>query len=135
MKERTKAILIDILGFGLIIAAAPIGWLPGPGGIALLVLGLSLLATNHEWAARLQNRVKQHATAASRQISESSPRTKWIIDITSIVFIAIAVVLMTQFTKSIVVTSGISFVIAGVLMAATNQNRYKRIWDKLKRKR
>lgn len=135
MKERTKAILIDILGFGLIIAAIPIGWLPGPGGIAVLILGLSLLSMNHEWAARLQRSVKDKAVEASRKVSEASPATSWAIDIASIVFIAIAVVLMTQFTKSIVVTSGISFVIAGVAMAATNRNRYKRIWDKLKRKR
>ena len=134
MKSKTKAILIDILGFGLIIAAAPIGWLPGPGGIAVLILGLSLLANNHEWAERLMNRVKHKSAAASRKFSEASPRTKWIIDITSVVFIIVAAVLITQFTQSLLVTSGISFIIAGVLMAATNQNRYKKVWDKFKRK-
>ena len=135
MKNRTKAILVDILGFGLIIAAAPVGWLPGPGGIALLVLGLSLLANNHEWAERLMNKVKAKAETASKQITEASPRTKWLIDISSVLFIIVAAVLITQFTQSILMTSGISFIIAGVLMALTNQNRHKRIWERLKRKR
>lgn len=134
MKRKTKAILIDILGFTLVIAAAPIGWLPGPGGFAVLILGLSLLATNHEWAERIMHRVKQELVNANKKVAEADPATKWAIDIFAVLFIIAAVFLITQFTQSLAKTSAISFVIVGVLMVLTNQNRHKKILDKVKRK-
>lgn len=134
MKQKTKVIAVDIVGFALIIIAPFLGWLPGPGGIPLLILGLSLLATNHEWAERIMLRVKNRVAEANRRVTEADPATKWAIDIMSVIFIAGGVLLMTQFTKSLVVTSGISFIIAAVIMLASNQNRHKRVWAKLRRK-
>lgn len=134
MKQKTKALIVDIIGFALIMIAPFLGWLPGPGGIPLLILGLSLLATNHEWAERLMARVKDKVAQANKQVTEASPATKWGIDIMSIVFIAGGVLLMTQFTKSIIVTSGVSFLIAAVIMLASNQNRYKKAWNKFSKK-
>ncbi len=134
MKQKTKVLLVDILGFACIIIAPFLGWIPGPGGIPLLILGLSLLANNHEWAEKLLVKVKDQANKASKQVSEASPATKWAIDIMSIVFIAVAVVLLTQFTRSLAVTTAISFIIAGIILLATNQNRYLRAWNKFRRK-
>jgi hypothetical protein len=49
---------VGVLG-GLLVIAAPLtGWLPGPGGIPLLILGLAVLASEFEWAQRLLFRVK-----------------------------------------------------------------------------
>ena len=100
----------------------------------MLILGLSLLATNHEWAERLMDRVKQEVNKANARVAEPDPITKWGIDIFSVVFIAVAVLLFTRFTGSLAISSAVSFVIVGVLMIATNQNRYKKITDKFKRK-
>lgn len=135
MKQRTKAIIVDILGFTLILAAIPLGWLPGPGGIPLVILGLSLLATNHEWAERLLERVKKHAGKAAEKLTGSSPAAKWGIDILSIVFIAAAVYLLSAFTKNLTTTAGISFTAAGIVLLLTNQNRYARIWKKLTKRK
>ncbi len=134
MKQRTKALLVDILGFSLIIMSPFLGWLPGPGGIPMLILGLSLLANNHEWAERILERVKHHVGKAAEQISGSDPVTKWGIDILSVVFIAGAVILITQFTRSIAMTAAISFTIVGITLLLTNQNRYCRLWEKLRSK-
>lgn len=134
MKHKTKAILVDILGFLCIIAAPFLGWLPGPGGIPLVILGLSLLANNHEWAERLMNRLKQHTANASKQITEASPAVRWAIDILSVILIALAVVLVTQYTQSIAITAAISLSIAGIILLITNQNRYKKAWNKFRRK-
>jgi hypothetical protein len=125
---------VDVLGFGLIIVAIPISWLPGPGGIPLIIIGLSLLANNHEWAERLMNRVKAEASKASQRVTEADPVTKWAIDILSIVFIAGAVILITQFTRNLATTAGISLVIAGTTLLITNQNRHIKFWYKLRRK-
>lgn len=134
MKSKTKAILVDVLGFTLILVAIPIGWLPGPGGIPLIILGLSLLATNHEWAERIMNRLKAEVSNASKKVTEASPATKWGIDILGIIFITGAVILLTQFTKSITTVAAISFCIAASLLLVTNQNRHVRLWRKLRRK-
>jgi hypothetical protein len=48
-----QRVAIDIAGFGLIILAALTGWLPGPGGIPLFLIGLGILSLNYEWAERL----------------------------------------------------------------------------------
>jgi hypothetical protein len=134
MKHKTKALLVDILGFTLILVAIPIGWLPGPGGIPLIILGLSLLATNHEWAERIMNRLKAEVSSASKRVTEASPVTKWSIDILGIIFISAAVLLLTQFTRSITTTAAISLCIGATLLLITNQNRYKRLWNRLRGK-
>lgn len=134
MQKKTKAILIDIAGFGLLLAAIPIGWIPGPGGIPVVILGLSLLATNHDWADKMMQRVKDESVKASKRVSESSKTTKWLIDIASVAFIAVAVILFTEFTGSLAITSGISLVISGATLLITNQNRINRVWQKFKQK-
>ena len=134
MKEKTKAILVDILGFTLILVAIPISWLPGPGGIPLIILGLSLLATNHEWAERIMNRVKSEALKASKRVTDADPVTKWGIDILGIIFIAVAVILVTQFTRSIATTAAISLSIGAVVLLISNQNRYQKLWERLRGK-
>ncbi len=134
MKQKTKAILVDILGFTLIIVAIPISWLPGPGGIPIIILGLSLLATNHEWAERIMNRLKKEVSKASQRVSEADPATKWGIDIMGIIFIAAAVLLLTQFTRSVATTAAISLSIGAVVLLLTNQNRYLKLWRKLFKK-
>lgn len=134
MKHKTKALLVDILGFTLIIVAIPIGWLPGPGGIPLIILGLSLLATNHEWAERIMNRLKAEVSTASKRMTEANPATKWGIDILGIIFISGAVLLLTQFTKNITTTAAISLCIVATILLLTNQNRHVRLWNRLRGK-
>ncbi len=38
--------------------AAATGWLPGPGGIPLALVGLAVLSTEFEWARRLRVRAE-----------------------------------------------------------------------------
>jgi hypothetical protein len=49
-----------IFGWGLIILAPLIGWLPGPGGLVLFPIGLALVLKNSLWAKR------QYARASKR---------------------------------------------------------------------
>ena len=41
-----------VIGWALVIIAPIVSWLPGPGGIALLVLGGMLILKNSLWAKR-----------------------------------------------------------------------------------
>lgn len=49
--------LVMIVGGLFIIAAGLTGWLPGPGGIPLFLIGIAILATEFEWAKGLRDYV------------------------------------------------------------------------------
>lgn len=134
MKHRARVILIDILGFTLIFAAVPISWLPGPGGIPMLIIGLSLLANNHEWAERLLHRVKSEGLNLFQKVFDGGTKTKWAVDLLSVAFIAIAVIVLDQLTRNIKYTVGISLIISGSFMFFSNRNRYKSLVRKFLKK-
>lgn len=39
-----------IVGFSLVLTSCAIGWLPGPGGIPVFLLGIFVLASEFKWA-------------------------------------------------------------------------------------
>ena len=53
MKRKLKRFGFDIAGYFLLIAAPFVGLLPGPGGLPLIIAGLSLLSVHNAWARRL----------------------------------------------------------------------------------
>lgn len=44
---------VAVTGVAIMLIAISIGWLPGPGGLPLFLVGLAVLATEFVWAARL----------------------------------------------------------------------------------
>lgn len=46
--------VVLILGMFIIILSGAIGWLPGPGGIPLFLIGVAVLATEFVWADRVK---------------------------------------------------------------------------------
>jgi Kef-type K+ transport system membrane component KefB len=134
-RQRLKRIGVDVLGYLLIIAAGLTGWLPGPGGIPLLILGLSLLATNHEWAERWLGYVKRHGGNLSRKVFSDSPRTRLLIDVIGISLIALAVILATRFTRSVAHTAAISVSLASLFLLLGNRRRLQGLRDFFRNKR
>jgi hypothetical protein len=59
-----------VLGWGLIILAPLIGWLPGPGALILFPIGLALVLKNSLWA-------KRRYTAISKRHPEYGEWTNW----------------------------------------------------------
>lgn len=61
-KYRIYRVLVGVVGALLVLLGLSTGWLPGPGGIPLVLLGLAVLASEFEWAHRLLQwaRVKVH---------------------------------------------------------------------------
>lgn len=47
--------VILIVGLFFILAAALTGWLPGPGGIPLFLVGIAVLSTEFVWAKRVKD--------------------------------------------------------------------------------
>lgn len=49
--------VILIIGLLFVIASLLTGWLPGPGGLPLFLIGIAILSTEFAWAKRLRDRV------------------------------------------------------------------------------
>lgn len=47
--------IVIVIGFLFVIAAGLTGWIPGPGGIPLFLIGVAILATEYAWAERLRD--------------------------------------------------------------------------------
>lgn len=55
---RVYRAVIGLVGLVLILLGLATGWLPGPGGIPLVLLGLAVWASEFRWAHRLMLRLK-----------------------------------------------------------------------------
>ena len=130
ISKKLKTILIDIAGVLLIILSGLLGWLPGPGGIPLLIAGLSLLSINHDWAHRWLMLVKEHGIKISDKLFNGSKKMTIIVDVVGILFLAGAVVVMTLVTQSVLKTAAIWLIIVSLVLLLGNKNRYKKIQRK-----
>lgn len=63
MRLFLKRFGTDIAGFTCLVLVLPIGALPGPGGIPLLVAGLGLLSVHNKWAKSLLDYVDKHSSS------------------------------------------------------------------------
>jgi uncharacterized protein (TIGR02611 family) len=73
LKNRWKRVpssirrpVVFIVGCLFIIAAAATGWLPGPGGIPLFLIGIAILATEFEQAERFRDWILRYIHAFGR---------------------------------------------------------------------
>lgn len=130
LSKTIKFILIDAAGVLLIILAGLTGWLPGPGGIPLLIAGLALLSINHDWAERWLVTVKKHGINISDKLFNGSKKTKIIIDIVSVLFICIAVLLVATFTRNLAKSAAIWLVIIALVLLLGNRQRLKKLLKK-----
>lgn len=74
-KNFGKVVLFDSLAAVCFIGVILFGWIPGPGGVPLFLLGLSLLAVNHEWAERWLNTAKHKGVTFKKWLF---PDVQWI---------------------------------------------------------
>lgn len=127
-----KRILIDAAGFGLMIIAPFLGWLPGPGGIPLFLIGLSLVATNHEWAANLLKDFDKKRVEFTDKYLMASPRVSLAIDFSGIIVICAAVYLALTAPHFFFRLVGFGASTFTLIILLSNQRRFERITRYLK---
>lgn len=59
--SRARKLIALVVGLTIIGLSIPIGLLPGPGGIAVFIIGMAILASEFIWARRLMARARDHA--------------------------------------------------------------------------
>lgn len=114
------------------IFAPLIGWLPGPGGIPLFLIGLGLVATNHEWAERLLKDFDAKRTAFTDKYLMANPLVSRTIDIVMVITLIGGFYL--AFTQDTLVTrgAGLACTSIGLLILLSNQKRFERIVESFK---
>jgi hypothetical protein len=135
-RPRYKRILIDVAGFSLMIIAPFLGWLPGPGGIPLFLIGLSLVATNHEWAANLLKDFDKKRVELTEKYLMTSPRVSLAIDISGILIICATVYLALTAPNFFIRLAGFGTSTFTLIIILSNQRRFERLlnWFKNLRK-
>lgn len=128
-KEYTlpQKIGIDILGVLLILGSGLFGWLPGPGGIPLLLAGLGLLSINHEWARRLLVSVKLNGVKVAETIFREHPLLMLTYDILAVLLLLGAGYIFGQETGSVIKGLATSLLFLGISIFLGNRKRLKKI--------
>lgn len=126
LKHHGKRIVTDVAGYGLIMLSLATGWLPGPGGIPLLVAGLGLLSINNAWAERLRTYLLNHGGRLVSILFPPNPLIQWLYD----GLVALLLIMVTVLVYCHQAVWQISLAIAGFFIALAiaflNRGRYER---------
>ncbi len=126
-KPFWKRVAIDIAGFGMLIAVPFVGWIPGPGGIPLLLGGLALLAQNHEWAAKLLHTAKTRGTNFYEILFPDNKKVYLIYDFIGMLIVVGAVLLSYHTTRRLFDAIALGAVFFGAGLLLTNRKRIEKI--------
>lgn len=88
--DKIRKPVVLTVGMLFVIAAGLTGWLPGPGGIPLFLIGVAILATEFEWAERLK-RTMLHMVHAGGRWLRRHPRLLRILSLLVLAAMALGV--------------------------------------------
>lgn len=127
-KQLSKRFGIDAAGYGLILLGLLTGWLPGPGGIPLILGGLALLSIHNHWARRILVFVKENGTKFMVYVFPENPWIKALHDIFAVTLVVAAVILITQ--KMTMTTIGFAIALTALAIVDFLYNRKR--WHRFK---
>jgi uncharacterized membrane protein YfcA len=127
-----KVVIFDTIGILLMILALLTGWLPGPGGIPLFIIGLGILAIHHEWAQKYIDGLKDWVDKFGKRIFTEDKRMQLAYDIVSPLAVIGGIFVLYIHNALWQITVGIFLLIAGLTLFAGNRKRFQRLKAKLK---
>ena len=122
-----KKILIDIAGFAMLLGALAFGWIPGPGGMPLLLGGLGLLSINHAWARKLLTTIKEKGTSLYTIFFPDNKKIHWLYDIVGIIVGSLALYIITLETKNLTQSLAVAVVFISFGLLVTNRRRLEKL--------
>lgn len=130
IRRNSKRILTDAAGYGLIILGITLGWVPGPGGIPLILAGLGLLSINNEWARRVRAYLLKHGGRVTRFLFPPNPAVQWLYDIVAVLLLIVVGVLEWRRAALWQMSLGGALFFAALFIALLNRDRYTRFKQK-----
>jgi hypothetical protein len=136
-KRWLKLIVLDLLGVACIIFAPITGWLPGPGGIPLFILGLTLLSVHHEWPRPYIALLKKYAGRFGDLLFNQNARLQLFYDFTAPLLFVGGVILFFYDDNFLTGSVGVFSIFLAVFIFFGNRHRGHQLKEwlvKLKRK-
>lgn len=124
---------MDVLGVLFMLLALSTGWLPGPGGIPLFVLGLSILAINHEWAQKYTDEIKDYIERIGKTIFTKDKNVRLAYDIFCPPLVAGGFYLLWLHNAPWQISLGVLMIVTGITVLAGNRNRFQKFKKLLKK--
>lgn len=133
--KPVKRIFTDIGGYGLILLGCATGWLPGPGGIPLILGGLALLSLHNEWARRLRDWLIKNGADFIVYLFPKNPKIQMLYDIFAGVILAVVAWLVWNRAAwwQIGLASGLFIFV--LMIVGMNRDRMKRVKSRYRRNR
>ncbi len=134
-KKYGKIIVFDTLATLCFIGVILFGWLPGPGGIPLFLLGLGLLAVNHDWAERWLETAKHKGVTIKKWLF---PDIQWIrhtYDVISFLLIIAGGAILYSYDNRFIEGGAVILVCGGLFLFLLNRDRINKLSDIFKKKK
>lgn len=128
-----KVIVFDILAGLCFIGVILFGWLPGPGGIPLFILGLSLLAANHDWAERWLETAKHHGVSFKKWIFPSKRWVQNTYDFFVVAFLLVSGFILTAYDNRVIQGLAVAIICFSLFIFLMNRNRFDSFENLVKR--
>lgn len=123
--------LVFILGVLLVCIAPLVGWIPGPGGIAVFLAGIGILATEFDWAESLKSFFLHKVPKEVKKRWRPTPKWELTFDITALLMLAAALVCAYKSIWAPV----ISLAIGAICLLFFNRGRVEKIKQRLRKNR
>ncbi len=130
MYKKFKRIAIDAAGYSLIILGILLGWLPGPGGIPLVLAGLGLLSVHNHWARRILEYFKDNGLKIVHYIFPNNPWAQAAHDFLTVGLLSVASYLVIFQRSTITIGLAVALSALAVVDFLYNRNRLHKLKHK-----
>ena len=131
-KKFSKIVLFDSLAIICFIGVALFGWLPGPGGVPLFLLGLSLLAVNHSWAEKWLGTARLHGVVIKKWLFPDIEWIKEIYDSLAVFVMVLGGLLIFYSDNRIIEAIAIVVIFTSFFLFMVNRDRFNALTKKIK---
>lgn len=124
IKKHTKRIATDFAGYLLLLLGAALGWLPGPGGIPLVLAGLGLLSINNEWAARLRHYIVKNSEQLIKIAFPDHKIIQLVYDVVATVLLMVGIAYLIRHVALWQISLGVTLLFIALALGLINRERY-----------
>jgi len=133
LKKYGKIIVFDTLAVLCFIGVVLFGWLPGPGGIPLFLLGLGFLAVNHDWAERWLETAKHKGVTFKKWLFPDTPWIRHSYDVLSVIMMTTGATIILRSSNRVYEAGSVIILFMGLFLFLLNRDRFDKIADLFKR--
>lgn len=134
MQSKTKRILTDIAGYGLILVGILLSPVPGPGGIPIILGGLALLSINNKWAHDLREYLLRNGGKLVKVLFPDLPHIQLLYDIVVVLLLGLVAVLAWMHAAVWQISLAAFLFLLAVLIAGLNRDRAARLKNSFSRR-